>query len=435
MSILHNIPEQFDALQAKNGSHTLSNIRRDAYTAFSKFGIPTVKNEEWRYTRVSPLFDKDYRLPFATEQVFTQADLEPIRIPGYQSANEIVFVNGLFSAGLSTIRSHNLQVLSLDEAAEGEYQQIVADHFDHSSKYQQDGVNAVSTALVHDALFVHVKKSQVVEHPVYIYNITDARHAHVFAQPRSLVYIGQNAQVQMVEIFATVGLEQSFTNQVFECIVEQDAWVEYYKIQNDGAVNSLVSTSHFRQLGKSHVHTVTITLNGGLVRNNLNMVMEADHCESHLYGLYYAKGNTHIDNHTIVDNVKQACYSNELYKGILDEKATAVFNGKIYVQRDAQKTNAYQSNKNVLLSNDATINTKPQLEIFADDVKCSHGCTIGKLDEEGLFYLRSRGIPERIANALLLHGFIMDVLETIKLEAIRTYVDDQISQSLEYEIA
>jgi Fe-S cluster assembly protein SufD len=183
------------------------------------------------------------------------------------------------------------------------------------------------------------------------------------------------------------------------------------------------------------VHTVTITLNGGLVRNNLNLVMEADHCESHLYGLYYGKGNTHIDNHTIVDNVMPACLSNELYKGILDEKASAVFNGKIYVQRDAQKTNAYQSNKNVLLSNDATVNTKPQLEIFADDVKCSHGCTIGRLDDEGLFYLRSRCIPERIANALLLHGFIMDVLDTIKLETIRQYVDDQISESLEYEIA
>jgi Fe-S cluster assembly protein SufD len=323
-------------------------------------------------------------------------------------------------------------VLSLDEAAEGEYKEIVAAHFDHSSKYQRDGVNAVSTALVHDAMFVYVKQHAVVEHPVYIYNITDARNAHVFAQPRSLVYVAQNAQVQLVEIFATIGLESSFTNQVFECVVEKDAMVEYYKIQNDGPVNSLVSTSHFRQTGKSHVHTVTITLNGGLVRNNLNLVMEADHCESHLYGLYYGKGNTHIDNHTIVDNVMPACFSNELYKGILDEKATAVFNGKIYVQRDAQKTNAYQSNKNVLLSNEATVNTKPQLEIFADDVKCSHGCTIGKLDEEGLFYLRSRGIPEKIANALLLHGFIMDVLDTIKLEAIRNYVDEQISESLEY---
>jgi Fe-S cluster assembly protein SufD len=435
MSILNNIPEQFDALQAKNGSHTLSKLRADAYKAFSKFGIPTVKHEEWKFTRVSPLFDQDYRLPFATEQIFTAGELKALRIPGHENANELVFVNGLFSIQLSTIRSKNLTVISLDEAAEGEFENIVADHFDHSSKYQNDGINAINTALVHDALFVHVKKGAVVEHPVYIYNITDARNAHVFAQPRSLFYISAAAQIQIVETFATIGLEQSFTNQVLECIVEQDANVEYYKIQNDGPVNSLVSTSHFRQTGKSNVHTVTITLNGGLVRNNLNLVMEADHCESHLYGLYYGKGNTHIDNHTIVDNVMPACFSNELYKGILDEKASAVFNGKIYVQRDAQKTNAYQSNKNVLLSNDATVNTKPQLEIFADDVKCSHGCTIGRLDDEGLFYLRSRGIPERIANALLLHGFIMDVLDTIKLEAIRNYVDDQISESLEYEIA
>lgn len=435
MSILNNIPEQFNALQAKNGSHTLSNIRRDAYNAFSKFGIPTIKNEEWKYTRVSPLFDKDYRLPFATELTFTIQDLEALHIPGYENANELVFINGLFSFELSTIRSGNLQVLSLDEAAEGEYEEIVAKHFDHSARYQKDGVNAVSTALVHDALFVHVKSGVTVDHPVYIYNITDARAAHVFAQPRSLFYVGTNAQMQIVETFATVGMQESFTNQVFECVVEDGAVIEHYKLQNDGPVNSLVSTSHFRQSGRSNVHTVTITLNGGLVRNNLNIVMEAERCETHLHGLYYGKGNTHIDNHTVVDNVMPNCYSNELYKGILDGKATAVFNGKIYVQRDAQKTNAYQSNKNVLLSNDATVNTKPQLEIFADDVKCSHGCTIGKLDEEGLFYLRSRGIPEKVANALLLHGFIMDVLDTIKIEAIRNYVDEQISHSLEYEIA
>jgi Fe-S cluster assembly protein SufD len=170
------------------------------------------------------------------------------------------------------------------------------------------------------------------------------------------------------------------------------------------------------------------------VRNNLNVVLDAEHCESHLYGLYLMKGNTHVDNHTVVDNVKPHCFSNELYKGIMDDHATGVFNGKIFVEPDAQKTNAYQSNKNVLLSDSASINAKPQLEIFADDVKCSHGCTVGSLDQEAMFYLRSRGISEKTARSLMLHAFADDVLEHINLPAIRNYVDDLISERLGYEM-
>jgi Fe-S cluster assembly protein SufD len=179
------------------------------------------------------------------------------------------------------------------------------------------------------------------------------------------------------------------------------------------------------------VNTVTISLNGAIVRNNLNIAMEAEYSESHFYGLYFLKGNSHVDNHTVVDNVKPNCVSNELYKGIVDDKGTAVFNGKIFVQRDAQKTNAFQSNKNILLSENATVNTKPQLEIYADDVKCSHGCTVGQLDEESLFYMRSRGITEKAAKSLLVHAFALDVLEHIRLEPIREYVDHIISERLE----
>ena len=186
-------------------------------------------------------------------------------------------------------------------------------------------------------------------------------------------------------------------------------------------------------MGVSQVHSVTITLNGGTIRNNLNFILEAPGCESHMYGLYCVKGQTHVDNHTIVDNVKPNSFSNELYKGIIDEQATAVFNGKIFVRQDAQKTNAYQSNKNVLLSDAATVNTKPQLEIFADDVKCSHGCTVGKLDEEALFYLRARGVGEQAAKALLLYAFAGEILEKIELEPIRKYVEEQIAERLGYD--
>jgi Fe-S cluster assembly protein SufD len=216
--------------------------------------------------------------------------------------------------------------------------------------------------------------------------------------------------------------------------VENEARLEYYKIQNDGFNTNQVSTTHIRQIGKSFTHAVTISLNGGLVRNNLNIILDAKNCESHLYGLYFQSGNSHIDNHTIVDNIKPNCFSNELYKGILNDQATGVFNGKIFVRQAAQKTNAYQSNKNILLSDTSSVNTKPQLEIFADDVKCTHGCTVGRLNEEGLFYLQSRGISEKTARNLLLSAYASDILEQIKPEAIRSYVEKLISHRLEKDL-
>ena len=316
---------------------------------------------------------------------------------------------------------------------QNEYADIANKHFNHSASYLKDGINALNTAFVtKGAVFAAVKKGKIVSHPVYIYNITDGQ---VLALPRTLVHLGENAQIQIVETFASVSKSESLTNQVMEIVVEKDAILEYCKIQNENEHANQVSTTHIRQTGKSLVNAVTISLNGGIVRNNTNVVMEASYCEAHLYGLYFPKGNTLIDNHTVVDNVEPHCFSNELYKGMLDENGTGVFNGKIFVRQPAQKTNAFQSNKNVLLSDAASVNTKPQLEIFADDVKCSHGCTVGKLDEEGLFYLQSRGVPEKTAKAMLLHGFAGDILEKIKLAPIRAYVDQLIADRLEFEIA
>lgn len=205
---------------------------------------------------------------------------------------------------------------------------------------------------------------------------------------------------------------------------------EYYKVQNDDASANQVNTTHIRQIGKSYVHTVVITLSGGMIRNNTNIIMETPGNEAHMYGLYLLKGNTHADNHTLVDNREPHCFSNELYKGIMDDAATGVFSGKIYVRPHAQKTNAYQSNKNILLSEKATVNTKPQLEIFADDVKCSHGCTVGRLDEEALFYLRSRGIDAAQAKAMLLQAFANDVVEKIKIDSLRQHIETLIANRL-----
>ncbi|MCW3118208.1 MAG: Iron-regulated transporter permease protein SufD [Chitinophagaceae bacterium] len=436
MNTIEYFKERFERLQLTDKDSGLGTIRQHGFNAFSKFGIPTSKHEEWKYTRIGGLFNKEYQFPVNSILTsITAEEIDAIRLPGYEEANELVFVNGIFSLPLSSIRSRDLIVLPLEEAAKNEYAAIVSKHLGHSSNYLKDGINALNTAFVQGGVFIHVKKGKVPEHPVYIYNITDARSVNVFAQPRSLVHIAENAQVQLIETYSTIGQSESFTNQVMEIVVEKDALLEYYKIQNDVVASNQVSTTHIRQTGKSYIHTVTISLNGGIIRNNLNVVLEAEYCEAHLYGLYFQRGQTHIDNHTVVDNVTPHSFSNELYKGILNDRATAVFNGKIFVRPQAQKTNAYQSNKNILLSADASVNTKPQLEIFADDVKCSHGCTIGRLDEEGLFYLRSRGVNEKIARSLLVHAYAIDILEHIKPLPIRDYINQLISERLEFDIA
>jgi Fe-S cluster assembly protein SufD len=436
MNALPYIKDQFEQLPGLQKDSVLNTLRNDAFKAYDTLGIPTTRNEEWKYTRVSGLFNKEYQLPATqTATSVTAADIDAVRLPGHAAANELVFVNGVYNAALSTIRSASLVLLPLQEAAQNEYATIVAQNLGHSSKYLKDGIHALNTAFVQDGIFLFVGQGKILEHPVYVYHITDARNASILAQPRSLVFLSERAQAQLTETFTTLGAQQSFTSQVLEIVVEKDAIAEHYKIQNDAPHTNLVSTTHIRQTGKSVVHTVTISLNGGIVRNNLNIAMEAANSEAHLYGLYFQEGTSHVDNHTVVDNAMPGCQSNELYKGILDGHASGVFNGKIFVQRDAQKINAYQSNKNILLSETASVNTKPQLEIFADDVKCSHGCTVGQLDEEGMFYLRSRGIPKKAATALLLHGFVVDILEKIKSEAVRTYVDELISKRLEFDVA
>lgn len=436
MNIIETIKERYQSSRTETGSQLLAPIEQNAFEAFNRLGIPTTRHEEWKYTRVGSLFNKEYEFASGKSQTaLTSSDLDAFRLPGYEEANELVFVNGLYSDSLSVIRSAELIVLSLEDASRGEYSEIVSKHLGHSSNYIKDGIHALNTAFVHGGVFIHIGKGQVTEHPVYIYNITDARSTSILSQPRVLVHIGEQAEVQFTETYATIGKSDSFVNQVLEIVVEKEASVEYYKIQNDSVQTSQVNTTHFRQVGKSYVHTVTVSLDGGIVRNNLNIVLEAERCETQLHGLYFLYGHSHVDNHTTVDNVKPNCLSNELYKGVIADNASAVFNGKIFVQRLAQKTNAYQSNKNILLSDNASVNTKPQLEIFADDVKCSHGCTVGRLNEEGLFYLRSRGIAEEAARALLIHAFAIDILEHIKPAAIRGYVDKLISERLEIHVA
>jgi Fe-S cluster assembly protein SufD len=435
MNTIAYFKERFDQLQPQDDHSGLDKLREQAFQEFSQMGIPGAKHEEWKYTRVAGLFNKEFHLPSdSLTGSVSMEDLRTIRLPGHESSNELVFVNGFYSFSLSTIRSRGLRVLALEEAAKNEFAPLVSRWLGDSRQYLKDGINALNTAFVHGAVFIHVEKAQSIELPLYIYHITDARSVNIFSQPRSLMFVDEASRVQVLENYCTLGGNESFTNQVMEMIVETDARLEYYKIQNDGTNTSQVSTTHIRQIGKSFTHAVSISLNGGLVRNNLNVVLDAKNCEAHLYGLYFQSGHSHIDNHTVVDNIKPNCLSNELYKGILSDHSTGVFNGKIFVRQPAQKTNAYQSNKNILLSDTCSVNTKPQLEIFADDVKCTHGCTVGRLNEEGLFYLQSRGISEKTARNLLLAAYASDILEQVKPEALRSWIEKLINNRLENEL-
>jgi Fe-S cluster assembly protein SufD len=296
--------------------------------------------------------------------------------------------------------------------------------------FTTNAFTALNTAFAHDGVVIQVPANATVELPTILRFVSDARQVNVASQPRNLFIVNKNAEVKVAESFRTLGDQASFTNVVTEIVVAEDARMEYYKIQNESDMAYHIGTTQVYQKDRSHFYSATVTLDGGFIRNNLNIALDGSNCEAHMYGLYFPNGRQHIDNHTLVDHRKPNSHSNELYKGILEDRSTGVFNGKIFVRQDAQKTNAYQSCKNVVLSNDATMNTKPQLEIFADDVKCSHGTTTGKLNEEALFYLRSRGIPKVEAQSLLMYAFAEDVIKKIKIDTLREQLERRIQAKL-----
>ncbi len=421
--------------KTEGAGENLAEFRNENWKTFSGIGLPALKHEEWKYTKIKNLFNSEMLIDTDGLSV-DKSTVDKFILPGVGSANSIIFVNGRFRKDLSTITSSKdiMVVKSLEEASGDEDAEFVMVNLGHSQKYHADGINALNASFATGGVYIKIKKGKSVDQPIIIYSISDSSAGFRLSLPRILVNVEEAAQVEIVQTYINHGGGQSLTNEVTEICVARDAIMHYIKLQHEGAKASHTGTTHIRQLGKSYTHAVTITLNGETVRNNLNMIMEAEYCESNMYGLYLIKGSTLADNHTIVDNVVPNCLSNELYKGIMDESATGVFNGKIFVRQDAQKTNAYQSNKNILIGEKSSANTKPQLEIFADDVKCSHGCTIGKLDKDALFYLKARGISEANAQALLLHAFAADIVNQIKNKEIKAYVEALISERLSFSI-
>jgi len=428
------LKEQFNELQARQPASLLHSIRQQGFSEFTKLGLPTLRNEDWKYTGISSLFNRPYSLPDGLCEV-DKSLIEKAAIKGMDKANQLVFINGRFNREASNIVSpeDELEVCSLEEASTGKYHNLVEEHFDKSSMFIKDGIHALNTSLMDGSVFIIVKKNADLKQPIYLNHIFNATENHLLASPRSLIIIEEGARVQIAESYFTEGAMDSFSNEVIELVAKENSYVEVYKIQNDGVNANHAGTTHIRQVGTCYVHSVVISMNGGMIRNNTDIIMETAANEAHMYGLYFLNGHTHVDNHTLVDNTKPNCFSNELYKGIIDDFATGVFSGKIYVRPDAQKINAYQSNKNILLSDGGTINTKPQLEIYADDVKCSHGCTVGRLDEEALYYLRARGIDKSLAQAMLLKAFAEEIVMQIKIEPLKDYVQQLIAKRLGIE--
>lgn len=411
---------------SKNSLFGNLELREEAMESFDKLGIPNRKSEEYKYVNIELLLKGEFA--FSSNVTVSTHQIESAKF--LKTAINIVIVNGVYNKDLSSLKSlpKGLEIMNITDATSNE---SFSKHYSKYADVKSDPFIALNTALAKGGVFINVAKGTVIESPIHIINISSSKE-NLFTNSRNLIVVEPNSQVKFIESFETVDSSAKiFNNSLTEIVADENAIVDYYKIQDENENGYLINTTQVYQKKQSVFLTNNITLSGSLVRNNLNIVLDDERIETHLNGLYLTSGNQVVDNHTLVDHRKPNCNSNELYKGIIEDKSSATFNGKIYVRKDAQKTNAFQSNKNILLSDDGTINTKPQLEIYADDVKCSHGTSTGKLDSDKIFYLRARGLSETSAKKLLMHAFASEVVDTITIEELREYVEEKISKRFE----
>ena len=422
---------EFEAGLNGSAQGPLHEKRKASLSLFGEAGFPAAKDEEYKYTNIGKALQKN--IGEHTGSAASELDAEDIQkflFPGLE-ANQLVFINGQYRADLSLF-SGNGEKMVIQQLADAYLQQPekVADALNKYARPESDPFIALNAAFTQNGIFLEVPANVVVEKPVVLHFISDGSREGSTSQPHNLFLVGRSASVNVVEVYNSVGENSTFTNLVTEIEVQANARVQLFKLQTEQDNSLHVNTTNIHQQADSVVTTTTITLGGGMVRNNLHFTLDGQNIESNMYGLFYLQGDQHVDNHTVVDHCKPHCQSNELYKGIMDDRSTGVFNGKIYVRQEAQKTNAFQSNKNILMSDNATINTKPQLEIWADDVKCSHGATTGQIDEEQIFYLRSRGLSEKSARALMLYAFAADIVEHITIEPLKAHFLDVLSEKL-----
>lgn len=420
-TVKNNLLNGLTALQ-----DTLAPQRTAALQSLEKLGLPTTKTEEYKHTAITRLLEKNFQ-SLATTSVPSDLAVNPFLINDLD-AHVIVFVNGVYRKSLSNVPHNGFTIKPLEQACQ-EDKALMDAHLTKLADANSDAFVALNTATWNHGLFIHVSANTLVEKPIILHHITDASSQAVVTAGRNLVLIESNSEVTLIEKYDSAGLA-NFSTTVNEIVVAQHAKCTYTLLQNDAGKRFQFNQTVIQQASNSVVNCFTLSLNGKAIRNNLQLILDGEHCDSHMYGLYLLTNDTLADNHTVADHRQPNSQSNELYKGVMDGNSKGVFNGKIYVRPHAQKTNAFQSNRNIILSENASVNTKPQLEIWADDVKCSHGCTTGQLDEEALFYLQSRGISKDISRSMLLYAYAGEVIEKIELPALRTYIDELVSERL-----
>lgn len=402
-------------------------IRQEAFRQFEEMGFPTKRDEEWKYTNLRPILKQDYRIFHRNENAVDFKDVKRYFLSDVDTY-KLVFLDGVFSSWLSQTTHDGFDICTFSSMLK-KYPEVTSKYFNKAIP-NDDSLAAINTAFAKEGAFIRIKKNKLVEKPVEIINFITHQDQEAFVQPRNLIIVEENAEVEIVERHQSLSDKDVLTNSVTEIFAERNARLRLYKIQNDRLNASMIDHTSVKQYHGSNVTIGTFTFGGNLVRNNLNFFLEEEHTESVLDGITIGSGKQHFDHHTVVEHKVPNCFSSELYKGVYDDQSHGVFNGKVMVHPDAQKTNAFQQNNNILLTDKSSIDTKPQLEIYADDVKCSHGCTIGQLDENALFYFRSRGIPVKEAKALLLQAFAADGLKNVKIPELRKRLNKIIASKL-----
>ncbi|MEO8516030.1 MAG: Fe-S cluster assembly protein SufD [Flavobacterium sp.] len=407
----------------------LHDIRTSAIKNFENKGFPTKKEESWKYTSLNAVLKNDFSVFPKKENAIEFKEVKKFFLNDVDT-HKVIFIDGVFSSFLSSTTHDGLDVCLMSSALNKPKYKMIIDTFFNQIASKDESLTTLNTAFANEGAYINVPKSKVVEKPIEIIYFSTGNEAALMVQPRNLIIVGENAHVQIIERHQSLNENPVLTNSVTEIFAQKRAIVDYYKIQNDVQTANLIDNTYIAQKQESRVSVHTFSFGGNITRNNLNFYHQGERIDSTLKGVTIIGDKQHVDHYTLVQHATPNCESHQNYKTILDGSAVGVFNGKIFVEKEAQKTDAFQQNNNILLSDKATINAKPQLEIFADDVKCSHGCTIGQLDESAMFYMQQRGIPKKEAKALLMYAFTSEVTSSVKIPELRTKIAKIIATKL-----
>jgi len=413
----------------------VAELRQQAGGKFRELGLPNPSLEQWRGTDLSKTFETQYTLAF--EPIGKGVDIESIfkcTVPHFETFL-VTQLNGWYVYNDSPLHTlTNGMIVGSLASAMSQHAGLIEKYYGKLSEQSNDGLTALNTASALDGVFIYVPDNVIVDETLQMVNLVDTPD-NLMLQPRNLIILGKNAHLRLVQCDDSINHGITFINSVTEVFLDDDSSLDHYKLQNKDSHSTLINTIYFDLQRGCNLTSNAMSLNGGIIRNNSVVTFNGENASAGIYGLYLMDRNQHIDNRVFVDHASPRCQSNELFKGVLDDHATGVFNGHVLVRRDAQQTVAYQKNNNILLTDKATIDTRPFLEIYADDVKCSHGATVGQLDANALFYIRSRGISEASARIMLMYAFAAEIINKISIPELRQRIDDMVKKRLRGELS